>query len=199
MLQEGIVLTMNPPDTLLTEIRTPQSKIEVGAALSVSSAQPGGSVKTQTKNSKSILSQNQNLLVAPTRSSAVIVNHNSATNRTDVFSLTNSGIRVSGLQGGNSVVLQGGETVSVTNGVLGAVQPFNLLRFYQTSQIARGLGPGQDDYISREPIEVQKTIRKVRVETLSALEDQRRPNTGGVETSPGPTVPPVPVPRGGGG
>lgn len=157
-LKEGTVLSMNPPSSLLTEIITPQSEIAVAAALSVPADQRGRGGET---------------LTAAKRSSAVIVRHESAKNTTQVFSLTNSSIRVTSLQGGNTVILQGGETVSVTNGVVGTKQVFDLLRFYQTTELANGLGPGQEQAIGKEPVEIQQTIRKVRVETLSALEDQR--------------------------
>ncbi|NEO80082.1 MULTISPECIES: hypothetical protein [Moorena] len=171
-LNQGTLLTMNPPNSVLTEIRTPgNSLVELGAKLS----EP---------------SQDQNLFLAPTRSSAVIVRHDSANNTTQVFSLTNSGIRVSG-QDGDTVVLQGGETVSVTNGIVGEVQSFDLLRFYQTTTLAYGLGPGQNEAIAVEPVEVQKTIRAVRVETLAALEDQRTELDGGSPIEPDPIDPTV--------
>ncbi|MCY7277782.1 MAG: hypothetical protein LH702_29600 [Phormidesmis sp. CAN_BIN44] len=181
-LAEGTILAMIPPDVVLTEIQTPQSRIEVGAALSVPSNRVASQNEILEKRPVQVatlspllpfLSQAQNqLLPSSTRSSVVIVRHDSTQNTTQVFALT-EGVRVSGSQGGRAVELRGGETVAVANGVVGSIQTFNLARFYQTTGLANGLGPGQEDAIALEPVEIQRTIRLVRGETLAAVEDQR--------------------------
>lgn len=180
-LTEGTILAMIPPDAVLTEIQTSQSKIEVGAALSVPSNRVGLNDEILEKRPIQVaslppllpsLAQAQSQLLASTRSSAVIVRHNPAQNTTQVFALT-EGVRVSGSQGGGTVELRGGETVAVANGVVGPIQTFNLARFYQTTGLANGLGPGQEDAIALEPVEIQKTIRLILGETLAAVEDQR--------------------------
>jgi len=179
-LTEGTILAMIPPDAVLTEVQTPQSKIEVGAALSVAPNRVG--LRDEILENRPIqvaalppllpsVAQAQNQLLASTRGSAVIVRHNPAQNTTQVFALT-EGVRVSGSQGGGAVELRGGETVAVANGVVGPIQTFNLAKFYQTTGLANGLGPGQEDAIALEPVEIQRTIRLVRGETLAAVEDQ---------------------------
>jgi hypothetical protein len=192
-LTEGTLLAMMPPDVVLTEIQTPQSRIGVGAALSSASNRVGLQREMPEKRQQIAmlppslpLSQAQIQLLSTTRSSAVIVRHNSAQNTTQVFALTD-GIRVSGTQGGNAVELRGGETVSVASGVVEPIQIFNLARFYQTTGLANGLGPGQEAAIDLEPIEVQRTIRLVRRETLSAVEDQETR----LQQDPGFGEPPV--------
>jgi hypothetical protein len=198
-LTEGTILTMLPPDVALTEIQTPQSRIEVGAALSVPSNRVSLRGERLEKRPMQVatsppllsslpLSQAQNQLLASTRSSAVAVRHNSAQNTTQVFALT-EGIRVAGSQSGRAVELRGGETVAVANGAVGPIQIFNLARFYQTTGLANGLGRGQEDAIALEPVEVQRTIRLVRRETLAAIEDQETRLREGFGTGGSPVRP----------
>jgi hypothetical protein len=181
-LTEGTILSMNPSNSLLTEIRTQEGKVkvEVGAALSVPSVQARSEVETPTRQ----------LLKAPTQSSVVIVQYDSAKSTTRVLSLTDSSIRVSGTRG-NPVVLQGGETVSVTDGVVGRTQVFDLQKFYKTTGLAKGLGPDQEEAIAQEPVEIQETIREIRVETLSALEKQRARLGGRSDTPLDQPLPPI--------
>jgi hypothetical protein len=206
-LTEGTILAMIPLDVVLTEIQTPQSRIEVGAALSVPSNRVGLQGEILEKRPIQVatlppllaslpLSQAQNQLLASTRSSAVAVRHNSAQNTTQVFALT-EGIRVTGAQGGRAVELRGGETVAVANGVVGSIQIFNLARFYQTTGLANGLGSGQEAAIALEPIEIQRTIRLVRRETLAAIEDQETRLREGSGTDGSPVRPFDPFIEGG--
>ena len=196
-LTEGTILAMIPPDAVLTEVQTPQSKIKVGAALSATPNRVGLRDEILEKRPIQVaalppllpsLAQAQNQLLASTRSSAVIVRHNPAQNTTQVFALT-EGVRVTGSQGGRAVELRGGETVAVANGVVGPIQTFNLARFYQTTGLANGLGPGQEDAIALEPVEIQRTIRLVRGETLGAVEDQETRLREGSGTDGSPVRP----------
>ena len=90
------------------------------------------------------------------------------------FNLTPHSIIINNPQGTQTVILQGGQTVTASNGVLGKVQNFNLKKFYKTTKIAIGLGPGQEDLIAKEPKSVQKTIRAIRKQTLLAIKAQER-------------------------
>jgi len=84
-------------------------------------------------------------------------------------------IRVSNASGSETVELRGGQVVSVTEGEIGPVQTFDLATFYRTSELAAGLGPGQQDVIAQqESPAARKTLRAVRPEALAALAQQQQ-------------------------
>jgi hypothetical protein len=151
-LQNGTALVLTPSGSTGTTIETPQSRIDVIAAVP-----PPGS----------------DILPPTAANGAVVVTHNGATNTTQAFNLTNLPVTITNLNGTQSQTLQAGQTVRVTNGVIGPVQTFDLQKFYQTSQLAAGLGPGQEALVSQEPPKVQVVLNKVRKETLAGLETQR--------------------------
>ena len=70
------------------------------------------------------------------------------------------------------VLLEGGQTVTVIDGQLGEVQTFDLRRFYQTSGLAVGLGPDQEDELASSPEAIQLTLRAMRPDTLAAIARQ---------------------------
>ena len=155
-LQNGTALILSPPGSTGTRVETPQSRIAVIAA---APPVPG--------SAPDIFSPAQ-------RSNGLIALHDSTLNKTQVFALTNGGITVSDLAGKNIVTLQGGQTVSVINGVVGPVQTFDLKTFYQTGQLAAGLGPEQEPLVAAEPLALQRTFNLVRPATLEAVEAQAR-------------------------
>ncbi|MDJ0705689.1 MAG: hypothetical protein QNJ46_20680 [Leptolyngbyaceae cyanobacterium MO_188.B28] len=112
-------------------------------------------------------------LSAPDRISAVVVTHDLAAKTTQVFNLTDFEIRVSNADGSQSKILRAGQTVSVKEGEVGPIQTFDLDSFYQSSEIAAGLGPGQEDQVLQESPEVQAILNAIRVKTVTAVEIQR--------------------------
>ncbi len=111
------------------------------------------------------------------RSTAFFVRHSPETRTTQVGVLTNStdgggSVEVTGREGDRTVELRAGQVATIQDGVIAAIDFFDLQRFYDTSDLAAGLGPGQDDLIEREPPDVQEVLREVREETLAALDDQ---------------------------
>jgi hypothetical protein len=83
-----------------------------------------------------------------------------------------SPVTVSGARKGTAKVHYG-QIVSVVDGVVGAVEDFDLLWFYRTSELAAGLGPGQEKLVGEKPTSVQRTLKAVRAKTLAAVEEQR--------------------------
>jgi hypothetical protein len=151
-LQNGTALVMTPTGSTGTRIETPQSRIDVIAAA---------------------IPQGLNVLPPNAMSGAVLVNHDINTNTTQAFNLTNVPVTITNLDGTQSQTLQAGQTVTVTNGVISPVQNFDLQKFYQTSQLAAGLGPGQEGLVSQEAPNVQVILNKVRKETLAGLNTQK--------------------------
>jgi hypothetical protein len=201
-LNEGAALAMIPPGSVGTTLETPDSKIEIlspssSATSHLPSPSRGSSVLVAMHGSleniaKIVLAdrnftkaaqedrgavtaaEDANLLSPPDRASALMVIHDPASNKTQVFALTNGSIKVSNLQGINTVPLQGGETVSIISGNVGEVKEFDLEAFYKTNKLAAGLGPGQENIVAQESIEVQQTLNTVRAQTIPALRDQQR-------------------------
>ncbi|WP_242046219.1 MULTISPECIES: hypothetical protein [Calothrix] len=151
-LQNGTAVIASAAGSTGTTIETPQSRINIIAA-----APPPGS----------------DILPPNVTSGAVAVTHNGATNTTQVFNLTNLPVTVTNLNGTQTQTLQAGQTVTVNNGVISPVQNFDLQKFYQTSQLATGLGPGQEALVAQESPNVQVILNKVRKETLAGLETQK--------------------------
>ncbi|MEO0770578.1 MAG: hypothetical protein AAFY72_14325 [Cyanobacteria bacterium J06649_4] len=90
---------------------------------------------------------------------------------TTLVSLTDGAV-VSDLAGNNTLQLQGGETVTVKDGMFGPVETFDLRQLYRTSRLTYGLGPEDDIQILEEPEIVQDTLRQARRNTLSAIAAQ---------------------------
>lgn len=106
---------------------------------------------------------------------ALFIQHQPEDNQTRVGVLTNhpnEGVQVSNAQGEDTVELDGGEIVTVTDDVVGDVQTFNLRVFYETSELTAGLGPGCQNQSPEGPSAVQTTLEAVCPETLAALREQ---------------------------
>jgi hypothetical protein len=106
---------------------------------------------------------------------ALFLQHDTNRNASLIGVLTNSPaglVRVSSANGEVSIELQAGQFVSIVNGVVGLVEHFILPMFYDTIELAYGLGTGQENLIAKEPPEVQETINLVRSEALEPLSNQ---------------------------
>lgn len=109
------------------------------------------------------------------RGTVMWVRHDSTSQTTLVGALTNnppSPVMVSNVKGEGQVQLRAGERVSVIDGVVGQVKDLNLQTFHQTCELAAGLGPGEENLVAQESLEVQETLNAVRAETLAALTNQ---------------------------
>jgi len=130
--------------------------------------------------------------VALARGTALFVQHNESTNTTRIGVLTNSPagpVEVTGNQETETFGLRAGQIATIVDGTVVAIEIFDLQRFYATSELAVGLGPGSEDYVEGEPPEVREILDPVRAETLAALDAQE-------ELLALPTVPEPPLPLG---
>lgn len=161
-LRNGTALIMSRPTTVATRIET----LEGQAVAEIPPTSPDVAPPVGTPP------------IAPAqtpdvRSLAMIIQVDGPSKKVNFFNMTNIPIKVLDSRG-NSVLLSAGQTVTFLNGTLGPVQTFDLGRFYQTSGLAAGLGPGQESLILQEPPQVQQTLKTVRVATLAALALQTR-------------------------
>lgn len=86
-----------------------------------------------------------------------------------------------------TVVLEPGQLVLIQDGEVGPVQNFNLRRFYQTSEMAKGLGCGQEGLIGdRFSGEATGIVEAVAEETCAAADQQQE------QLADIPVIPPVP-------
>lgn len=110
------------------------------------------------------------------RGTALIIRYKPEADRTEVLLLTNSQVTVSAPSGSTRQLTRGGHRVVVEKGEISPVEEFDLELFYETTELALGLGPG---VIHDQAIEAQtdSTVRGVveagREETLQALRDQK--------------------------
>lgn len=173
VLENGTALLMSPPNSVGTQVETPQSTVRIIAPKPVAGFEASVAPQTATPQTATETTSS-GLLLPPDRSSAVMVVHSQQQNSTRVFALTDGDIRVFDQSGRNSVPLIGGQTVAVANGQLGPVEEFDLEAFYRTVLLAEGLGPGQEVFVTQQPSSVQITLNAVRIETLAALRRQAR-------------------------
>ncbi len=154
-LRNGVAVVLNPPGSSGTTVETPQAKIEFLA-----------STATEAPTEP-------NILPISSKSSAIAIVHDGASNTTQAFNLTRQPVKISNLDGTQFKILQAGETLSVKNGVIGDIQTFDLDKFYKTTQLASGLGPGQKALVAQESPRVQEILNAVRKETIAAWESQK--------------------------
>lgn len=81
-------------------------------------------------------------------------------------------VKVSTANGDVSIQLQAGQFVSIIQGVVGLVEYFVLPMFYETIELAAGIGTGQEQLIAQESPEVQATIKAVQAEAIAPLRNQ---------------------------
>jgi hypothetical protein len=120
---------------------------------------------------------------------ALFLQHDPNRNASLIGVLTNSPaglVRVSNTNGEVTIQLQAGQFVSIINGVVGLVEYFILPMFYESVELAVGLGTGQEQLIAQESPEVQATLNAVRAEALGSLNSQLSWLNGfcGIEVQP---------------
>ena len=106
---------------------------------------------------------------------ALFVQHDPRNNASLVGVLTNSpqgAVKVSSADGKVTIELNAGQFVSIVNGVVGLVDYFVLPMFYETIELAAGLGTGQEKLVAAESPEVRATINAVRAEAVAPLANQ---------------------------
>jgi FecR protein len=106
---------------------------------------------------------------------ALFLQHDPKSNASLIGVLTESPaglVRVSTANGDVSIQLQAGQFVSIVQGVVGLVEYFVLPMFYETIELAAGIGTGQEQAIAQELPEVQATIRAVQAEAIGPLKNQ---------------------------
>ena len=154
-----------------TTFRFPQGKrnfeLTSGAAL----------IMIRPEQGQSTISTPQAKVVS--QGTALFVQHDSQVNASLIGVLTDSPaglVEVSNANGEITIQLQAGQFVSVIQGVVGLVEQFVLPMFYETVELAAGLGsnPQQTEAtIAKEPLEVQITIRAVQAEAIEPLKSQQ--------------------------
>lgn len=109
---------------------------------------------------------------------ALFVQHDPESNSSLVGVLTNSPaglVEVSSADGSITLQLQAGQFVSIVQGVVGLVEHFVLPMFYETVELAAGLGMNSEELsemLSKEDPEVQATILAVQAEAVDPLQNQ---------------------------
>ncbi|MGF1479996.1 MAG: FecR domain-containing protein [Cyanophyceae cyanobacterium] len=134
-----------------------------GAALVM--IRPGIGTSTITTPQATIVSQG----------TALFIQHDASRNASLVGVLTNSPmgpVTVTNQAGEVVVELRAGQFVSIANGIVGLVEYFILPMFYDSIELAAGLGTGQENLVAQESPEVQATINAVRDEALAPLSNQ---------------------------
>ncbi|AFZ36859.1 FecR family protein [Stanieria cyanosphaera PCC 7437] len=124
--------------------------------------------------------QGQSIITTPeakvqSQGTALFLQHDPNRNASLIGVLTNSPaglVQVSNTNGDITIQLQAGQFVSIINGVVGLVEYFILPMFYESVELAVGLGTGQEQLIAQESPEVQTTINAVRAEALGSLQNQ---------------------------
>ena len=109
------------------------------------------------------------------RGTALFVQHDAAKNSSVVGVLTESPagpVTVTSADGEVSVQLNAGQFVSVANGAIGLIEHFILPVFYDTVDLALGLAPGDEAYVSQQSAAVQETMNAVRAESMPPLNAQ---------------------------
>lgn len=109
------------------------------------------------------------------RGTALFVQHDPTKNASVVGVLTDSPagpVTVTSADGKTSIQLNAGQFVSVANGVIGFIEYFILPVFYDTVDLALGLAPGDETYVSQQSSAVQETLRAVRGESIPPFEAQ---------------------------
>ncbi|MGB3493479.1 MAG: FecR family protein, partial [Elainellaceae cyanobacterium] len=122
------------------------------------------------------------------RGSALFVRYNEDTNTTLVGALTDSGIEVFNNDETQQYELRPGELAVVVDGVIERVYQFDLERFYETSELVRGLNLDTDSYYanrgSYDSQPPDEAIALVRDETIDALGDYSFDEGGDVLETP---------------
>ncbi len=124
--------------------------------------------------------QGQSTITTPeakvvSQGTALLMQHDPKTKASLIGVLTDSPaglVEVSTANGDVSIQLQAGQFVSIVQGVVGLVEYFVLPMFYETVELAAGIGAGQEQLIAQEPPEAQATIRALQAEAIGPLKNQ---------------------------
>jgi FecR protein len=109
---------------------------------------------------------------------ALFVQHNPQNSASLIGVLTESPaglVKVQSTDGEVTISLQAGQFVSIVQGVVGLVEQFVLPMFYETVELAAGLGlepDAMEKLIVEESPAVQQTIRAVQAEAIAPLHNQ---------------------------
>jgi hypothetical protein len=147
-LEQGIALVMGAPGSTANQVQTPEAQIEM-AGIDLPDGSP-----------------------APQTTSAVLIAHSPTLANTQVFNLAPTPVTIANLAGTETATLQAGQTLTVTEGELGAVETFDLNVFFASSGLAIGLGPNQEDQLTSESAEVQEILAQIRSATVAAANAQ---------------------------
>ncbi|MEM7555515.1 MAG: hypothetical protein AAF378_15735 [Cyanobacteria bacterium P01_A01_bin.84] len=158
-MKKGVAVVMVPPGGSTTKVETTQGTADIF------SSQISGKPTPEPNQLPSDITENF-------KGSALAIITDDSKKTTRFLNLTRHPVAINNPQGTQTVILRGGQTVTVNDGTIGEVQNFDLKKFYQTTKLATGLGPGQEDLITKEPEPVQKTLRLLRKETLLTIETQ---------------------------
>lgn len=127
--------------------------------------------------------QGQSTIITPeakvvSQGTALFVQHNPESSASLVGVLTNSPaglVKVSSVEGEVTLELQAGQFVSIVRGVIGLIEHFVLPMFYETVELALGLGmkpKEMEEFLASESPEVRATIRAVQAEAIDPLQNQ---------------------------
>ncbi len=109
---------------------------------------------------------------------ALFVQHNPKSKSSLIGVLTNSPaglVEVKSADGSITIQLQAGQFVSIVQGVVGLVEHFVLPMFYETVELAAGLGMNPEELealLAKESPEVRATILAVQAEAVDPLKNQ---------------------------
>lgn len=163
-LRNGIALIMSLPNSAATRIEALEGQV-------VAEIPPmPANVSPPSPNVSPTSAEYQNFYK---NSSTLLMVADAKLGKVEAYNLTLKDITLRDAQG-NTRVLRSGETVTFSNGKFGEVKQFNLQRLHQTSQLATGLGIGQEKFLQQESPPVQRSLTAVRVATIAALNLQQR-------------------------
>jgi hypothetical protein len=150
-----------------TVFRFPQGKrrFELNSGSALVMIRPGMGQSNIITPQASIVSQG----------TALFIQHDRTRNASLIGVLTNSlagPVNVLNNNGQVAIELRAGQFVSVINGVIGLVENFILPIFYDTIELAYGLGTGQQNLVAQESAEVQTTLNLIQNEAFTSLQSQ---------------------------
>jgi FecR protein len=127
--------------------------------------------------------QGQSTITTPeakvvSQGTALFVQHNPKNSSSLVGVLTDSPaglVKVQSANGEVTIFLQAGQFVTIVQGVVGLVEHFVLPIFYETVELAAGLGldpEARQKLLAEESPAVQQTIRAVQAEAIAPLQNQ---------------------------
>jgi hypothetical protein len=163
-LRNGVALIMSLPNSAATRIEALEGQV----VAEIPPIPPN--ISPPSPNVSPASAEYQNFYK---NSSTLLMVADAKTGSVEAYNLTLTNITLKDSQG-NIRILRSGETVTFSNGKFGEVKQFNLQKLHQTSQLAIGLGIGQEKFLQQESPPVQRSLTAVRVATIAALNLQQR-------------------------